>query len=101
MEYRDKLGNRVELTEERWSHIVKEHPEVSRFKDKIADVLCEPDYIKKSNRADDVLMFYKRYHDVWNGKYLLVVIKKDSRSFVLTCYITDVVKKGETVWEKK
>ena len=44
----DKLGNQVELTDECWNHIVKEHPEILQFKDKIANVLCEPDYIKKS-----------------------------------------------------
>ena len=59
MLYIDKLGNQVELTEERWNHIVKEHPKMLQFKDKIANVLYEPDYIKKSNRDMDVLLFYK------------------------------------------
>ncbi len=101
MNYIDKFGNSIELTEERWNHIVKEHPEILSFKDRIADVLKEPDYIKRSGRDADVLIYYKFYDDILEGKYLLVVVKKDIRSFVLTGYITDAIKKGETLWEKK
>lgn len=50
MLYIDKLGNQVELTEERWNHIVKEHSEMLQFKDKIANVLYEPDYIKEKQQ---------------------------------------------------
>ena len=36
-----------------------------------------------------------------NGKYFLVAVRKDLRSFILTCYISDIIKKGETLWEKR
>lgn len=101
MLYLDLFGNSIELTEERWFHIIKEHPEVKNHKDNIREVLSDPDYIKKSSRDEKLILYYKWYGDIFSGKYFLAVVKKGLRSFVLTCYITDMVKKGETLWEKK
>ena len=101
MIYTDISGDSIELTDKRWLHIIKEHPEVSQYKERIQEVLATPDYIKKSSRNDDVLLYYKFYTDIFNGKYMLTVSKKGFRSFILTCYITDMIKKGVTIWEKK
>jgi len=90
-----------ELTDERWSHIIREHPEVEQYKERIQEVLSSPDYVKKSKRDAEVLLYYKFYDDIFDGKYLLVTARKGLRSFILTCYITDIIKKGETLWEKK
>ncbi len=97
----DIFNNSIELTDERWAHIIREHPEVEFYKEKIQEVLSLPDYVKKSKRDAEVLLYYKHYGDIFDGKYLLVVAKKGLRSFVLTCYITDIIKIGETLWEKK
>ena len=97
----DIFRNAVELTEERWRHITREHPEVELYREKIQEVLSSPDYVKKSKRDAEVLLYYKFFDNIFDGKYLLVAVRKGLRSFVLTCYITDVIKKGETLWEKK
>jgi hypothetical protein len=89
------------LTDERWLHIVTEHPEVRRYKDRIQEVLASPEYVKMSKRDSDVLLYYKFYNDIFKGKYIIAVVKRQSRSFILSCYIRDVIKKGVTVWEKK
>ena len=57
--------------------------------------------MKESSRDVEVLLYYRFYDDISNGKYMLVVAKKGFRSFILTCYITDMIKKGVTLWEKK
>lgn len=97
----DIFEDTIELTDERWSHIIKEHPEVESYKEKILEVLTSPDYVKKSKRDAEVLLYYKFYDDIFGGKYLLVAARKGLRSFILTCYITDIIKRGETLWEKK
>lgn len=97
----DIFNNAIELTDERWRHITREHPEVEPYKEKIQEVLSSPDYVKKSKRDAEVLLYYKFYGDIFDGKYLLVATKKGLRSFILTCYITDIIKRGETLWEKK
>lgn len=101
MIYTDIFGDSIELTDERWLHIVKEHPEIMPYKERIYETLLTPDYIKKSNRDDKVLLYYKFYADIYTGKYMLIATKKGLRSFILTCYITDTIKKGATLWEKK
>ncbi|MBI4654412.1 MAG: hypothetical protein HY752_05405 [Nitrospirae bacterium] len=96
----DIFSNVIELTDERWRHIVREHIEIEPYKERIHEVLSTPDYVKKSKRDADVLLYYKFYSDIFDGKYMLVATKKGLRSFILTCYITDVIKKGKTLWEK-
>ncbi|RJQ49319.1 MAG: hypothetical protein C4538_02465 [Nitrospiraceae bacterium] len=98
---KDIFRDTIDLTEERWSHITREHPEVGIYKERIESVLLSPDYVKKSFRDTEVLLYYKFYDDIFNGKYFLVTVRKGLRSFILTCYITDIIKKGETIWEKK
>lgn len=97
----DVFKEAIELTDERWKHIIKEHPEIEPYRDRIKEVLSSPDYVKKSKRDENVLLYYKFYDDIFDGKYLIVVAMKGLRSFILTCYITDIIKKGETLWEKK
>ncbi|MCR4321643.1 MAG: hypothetical protein NUV74_15070 [Candidatus Brocadiaceae bacterium] len=41
------------------------------------------------------------FYDIYMGKYMLIAAKKGLRFFILTCYITDTIKKGATLWEKK
>ncbi|MGA2463633.1 MAG: hypothetical protein ABSH06_04695 [Thermodesulfobacteriota bacterium] len=101
MIYKDIFGDQIELTSERRFHIVREHPEVSEYSYLFTEVLSDPDYVKKSNRDDDVLLYYKFFENIKYGKYLLIALKKNLRSFILTCYITDVLKKGAAIWEKK
>jgi len=101
MIYINVFGEKIELIEERWLHILREHPEISGYKERIQEVLAKPDYIKESSRDTKVVLYYKFYNDIFNGKYILTVVKKDVRSYILTCYITDMIKKGVTLWEKK
>lgn len=46
----DKFGNSIKLTDKRWEHITKQHPEAKPFKSKISEVLKKPDLVKKSAR---------------------------------------------------
>jgi hypothetical protein len=101
MRYRDYRGDSIELTGERWRHITMQHPEIAAYKQRIAEVLESPDYVKQSARDSDVFLYYRFYKELFQGKYFLLAVKKGVRSFVLTCYITDTVKKGATIWEKK
>lgn len=101
MWFLDYYGRNIELTEERWQHIIKEHPELKGLKNKIGEVLLDPDYIKKSKRDSEVELFYKFKCELYNGKYLLVTVKVNKRCFILTAYITDTIRKGDTKYDKK
>jgi len=96
----DYRGHQIELTQERWRHIVTEHPEIRGFKKILSEILSEPDLVKRSKKDKEVLLYYRYYSDILGGKYLLVVAKIQGRPFVLTCYITDRVKEGDVIWQK-
>jgi len=96
----DYCGNQVELTHERWQHIISEHPEVRGFKNRLLEILGAPDLVKRSKRDKDVLLYYHWYPDIFGGKYLLVVVKIQRRPFLLTCYATDKIKEGDVIWQR-
>lgn len=101
MQFRSVIGKIVELTLERKKHIIEYHPDVERHFAKIQEVLDSPDEIRKSKHDSKVLLFYKYFVNLKAGKYLAVVIKINKRNFVLTCYLTDKIKTGKKIYEKK
>ncbi len=82
--YDSSLG-KVELTNERLSHILTFHPEINGFKKYFKMAILQPDFIHQSKSDSEVRIFYKK---VRGPKYLAVVIKTNSRNFILTAYIT-------------
>ena len=64
MRFIEIFGNEVILHEERWQHIVREHPEVEVCKEKIVDILRYPDLVKRSRKDRNVWLSYKFYQEV-------------------------------------
>jgi len=98
--FKDRFDNKIKLTEKRWEHIITEHPEAEPYEDKILEVLLKPDLVKRSKRDKDTFLYYRYYKDVYDGKYLLVVAETKEKQEILTCYITDRIKKGDLIWKK-
>jgi hypothetical protein len=44
----DIFGRNIRIAKERLNHILMIHPEMKEFKDKIGDILKNPEYIKRS-----------------------------------------------------
>ena len=63
--YKDFFGDEVNLPNERWDHIIKEHPAVALHKDKIGEVLNDPAHVKRSSRDSDVLLYYRYYSEIF------------------------------------
>lgn len=101
MRFASNFGRIIELTCERKKHIVEYHPDVQRHFVKIKEVLECPDEIRKSRHDSKVLLFYKYFANIKNGKYLVVVVKTNKRNFVITCYLTDKIKTGQKIYDKK
>lgn len=97
--FKDKFGNAISFPDKRWNHIIKEHPEIEPYRERISEVLRNPDLIKKSKRDKDTFLYYRYYKNIFNGKYLLVVARLRD-NLLLTYYITDRVKQGAIVWKK-
>ena len=97
----DCFGHSVRLTDERMAHIL-EHPEMSGMGPEIERVLTAPQTVCRSRSDDAVRLFYEFYAQTMvGGKWLCVVVKYlPDAAFVVTAYLTDKPKTGETLWPK-
>lgn len=95
----DCFGHTVRLTDERMAHIL-EHPEMSGMGDDIERVLAAPQTVRRSRSDDAVRLFYEFYgQTIVGGKWLCVVVKYlADDAFVVTAYLTDKPKQGDTLW---
>lgn len=93
--FQTSISKIVELTRERQQHIFDYHPDIIPFFNKIPEVLKHPDQIRRSTYDKEVILFYKYYSDILGGKYLSVVVKINKRNFILTAYLTQIIKIGE------
>jgi len=97
------LSGVVELTDEREEHIADHHPDLLPvYRDRIAETLAEPDFIRRSTRAANVRLFARWFDDVRGGKNVVIVVVTDSgpdvRHWVLTAYIARKLAGGLTEW---
>lgn len=97
MTFACKYLGTAELTDERKLHITTAHPDVKPHIRKVAQVLEHPDTVRRSRINSNVLLFYKYFAKIKGGKYLSVAVKTNQRNFVLTAYLTDKIKAGETL----
>ncbi len=98
----DCFGTRIRLTDERLAHIL-EHPEMVGMEVEIERVLERPALVRVSKTDRAVRLFYEYYVETTvDGKWLCVVVKYvPDDAFVVTAYLTDSPKEGETIWPRR
>lgn len=80
----DKSGRRIHLSNERWTHINQEHPEVASYLEDIKDAVTNPIRFVPSDA--DVNYYYK-YFKQRQSQYLLVIVKYlNKHGFIITAY---------------
>jgi hypothetical protein len=99
---RDAFGRDVRLTDERLSHIL-DHPEMAGMEADIVRTLQSPAEVRASRSDESVRLFYVfREGTLVGSKWLCVVVRYEHEdAFVITAYLTDKLKAGETLWPKK
>lgn len=96
--FTDRFGQTIELTSERWHHVIDRHQELRLLEPCIAETLHQPDAIVRSIYDAQVKLYYKFFPELWGGKYVVVVIRLNHRHQILTVYVTDKIKGGERLW---
>ena len=98
----DCFGRKVRLTDERLAHIL-EHPEMRGLAAELERVLRQPQFVRRSRSDDSVQLFYEFYAaTIVGGKWLCLVVKYAATdAFVVTAYLTNKPKAGETLWPIK
>lgn len=99
---RDIFGNVIELTEERWQHILLHHPVMERYRARITEVLREPHVVQQCDFNSNEFRYYRRYNDLRNASYLFVpIIKENERYFIITAFPIRKIREGGTlIWLK-
>lgn len=97
----DYAGRKVRLTEERRRHLLS-HPEMASLEPLLADAIALPERVVMSRTDDAVHLYYRVASTEFFGVKLLCVVIKHlpADSFVITAYLTDKIKQGETVWTR-
>lgn len=98
---RDREGVEIRLTDERRAHVL-EHPEMSDMETGIEETLLRPQRVVRSRSDEEVHLYYRYYSETRvDGKFLCVVVKvRAEDAFVITAYLTDKVKEGESLWNE-
>ncbi len=85
------------MTDERYEHLVSDHPEMEKQIDKVQETLLNADKVVRSKIDAQVELFYRFYHSTpVTNKYLCVVVKiLEDDAFIITAYFTDTIKKAK------
>lgn len=98
--FEDVFGHNLSLDDRHRRHIITQHPEIRPYLNRLAEVFRSPEWVKRSRYDMSVLLYYRFYEDIFDGKYLLAVGRIRPKPMVLTCYITDILKQGVLLWPK-
>ena len=73
------------------------HPALTGREQDIAQVLTDPDEVRRSRLDRSVYLFYRGSGPRW---LCAVARREDGSGFLITAYPTDAVKAGESVWTR-
>ncbi len=99
------LHGEVELTEEREGHIAEHHPDLlPAHRDLVAEVLADPDQVRRSARAANARLFARWFDELRGGKHVVVVVVSDpgprNRHWIVTAYMAGRLAEGEVEWTR-
>lgn len=87
---RSHSGVPVRLTEERWQHIVRRHPEMDDQRERVLETVTEPDMIQQGDFGE--LLAIRFYAEtLLTSKFLVVAYREiqPNDGFILTAYLTN------------
>jgi len=92
----------VRLTEERWQHIVRRHPEMDGQREQVLETLAEPDMIQQGDFGE--LLASRFYPETPLTRKFLVVVYREvgpDDGFILTAYLTNRPSaRRVTLWKR-
>lgn len=95
-------GVPVRLSEERWQHITRRHPEMDHQRERILETLAEPDIIQQGDIGE--LLAVRFYLGTpLTDKFLVVAYREvnPNDGFILTAYLASRPSaKRITIWKR-
>ncbi len=94
----DPFGDNIELTDERWQHITRRHPELAGHLDDLQATIREPNVIYR-DRTDPRKHYYYR---LVGHRYLMAIVLKTAAPFIATAhFMRELSRGGDLVWLKR
>jgi hypothetical protein len=82
-------GAPIRLTDERWQHIIRRHPEMESQRDRVLETVAQPEMIQQGDFEELLaIRFYAR--TPLTSKFLVVAYRETNSEdgFVVTAYLT-------------
>lgn len=96
-----KNGCPIRITQERWEHIARRHPELHDQKEKVIETISTPDLIQAGDFGERLAVrFYPE--TPLTRKHLIVIYRELSSAdgFVLTAYFANAPsKRRKVLWK--
>ena len=91
----------IRLTEERWGHIVRRHPEMESLQERALETVSQPEMIQEGDFGE--LLAVRFYAETSLTSKFLVVAYREIRSndgFIVTAYLaTRLSTRRKTIWK--
>lgn len=87
LEVEDQEGRELELSRERWMHIVSRHGELSGMQDEIINTIESPGEILKQSGRDDTFHYFRSVDGLEYNDYICAVVNIEE-CFIVTAYPT-------------
>jgi hypothetical protein len=91
-------GVPIRLTDERWEHILEDHPYMSGFYEDMLSAVQNPEFILRGNKGAKIAVA-----NLSRRRWILVMYrelgKKDG--FIITAYIDSDFNKNEIIWKRQ
>jgi len=89
---KDQLGHEIYLTDERWSHICEEHPEMQGYESQVLETVQRGRRFQDSVRPD-MFLYYRDFEDLPAGNTTIVAVVRfafspdgSENNFIVTAY---------------
>lgn len=89
---KDQLGHEIYLTDERWTHICEEHPEMTAYENQVLATIERGRRFQDSVRPD-VFLYYRDFEDLPLGNTTVVTVVRfgfrpdgSENNFIVTAY---------------
>ncbi|HSK72487.1 MAG TPA: hypothetical protein VK892_12360 [Pyrinomonadaceae bacterium] len=90
-------GVPIRLTDERWEHILDEHPNMSGFYNEILRAVENPEFITRGQRGARIAVVNLGRH-----RWIQVAYREinSEDGFIITAFIDESFEKNKVVWSR-